>query len=103
MLSELSWKAVVDGLSDAWRALGENIAPEGVFTRDSFERLIRVSYPIAPFNQPEVLAPFVGLAGLLLSFVLAGVAATSLLSMVAALLALALLLTRFFGVSLEIG
>lgn len=103
MLSEVSWKALIDGVSDAWRALGESIAPEGVFTRESLERLVRVSYPVAPFNRPEVLAPLVGLVGLLLSFVLAGVAATSLLSMIAALLALALLLTRFFGVSLEIG
>jgi hypothetical protein len=103
MLSELSWKAMVDGVNDAWRSLGEAVAPDGVFSRDSLERLVRVSYPVAPFNRPEVVAPLLGLAGLLLSMVLAGVAATSLLSMIAALLALGLLLTRFFGVSLELG
>jgi len=103
MLSEISWRTLVDGVNDAWRSLGDSVAPEGMFSRDSLERLVRVSYPVAPFNQPELIAPLLGLAGLLLSLVLAGVAATSLLTMIAALLALGLLLTRFFGVSLEIG
>jgi len=103
MLPELSWQALIDGVNDAWNALGQTLAPEGVFTRDSLERLVRVSYPVAPFNRPEVAAPLLGLAGVLLSLVLAGVAVSSLLSMVAALLALGLLLSRFFGVSLELG
>ncbi|HEY8517792.1 MAG TPA: hypothetical protein VIS07_19965 [Candidatus Binatia bacterium] len=103
MIPELSWQTLLDGVRDAWSALGSAVAPEGVFTRDALERLVRLSYPVAPFNRPELLAPILGLAGVLLSLVLAGVAVSSLLSMVAALLALGLLLTRFFGVTLELG
>ncbi|MEW6268561.1 MAG: hypothetical protein AB1689_04595 [Thermodesulfobacteriota bacterium] len=103
MLPELWWQALIDGVRDAWNSFGDTVAPEGVFSRDSLERLLRVSYPVAPFNRPEVMAPLLGLAGVLLSIVLAGVAVSSLLSMVAALLALGLLLSRFFGVTLELG
>ncbi len=53
--------------------------------------------------EPEFVAPVLGIAGVLLSLLLAGVAFSSLLSMVAALLALAMMLTRFYGVSLELG
>ena len=103
MLVELSWKTLVDQVSDAWFVLADAVAPEGLFSRDAVERFVRVSYPVAPFNQPEIVAPLLGIAGVLLSLVLAGVALSSLLSMIAALLALGLLLTRFFGVSFEVG
>lgn len=103
MLPEQPWQYLVDSLTEAWSAMSDAVAPEGLFTRDAFDRLVRVSYPVAPFNQPEFVAPLLGIAGILLSLVLAGVAVSSLLSMIAALLALGLLLTRFFGVSLEIG
>jgi len=103
MLQEFSWQGLVDGVSGALTSIGEAIAPEGLFSRDAVDRLVRVTYPVAPFNQPEFVAPVLGIAGVLLSLVLAGVAVSSLLSMVAALLALAMLLTRFYGVTLEVG
>jgi len=103
MLQELSWQNLVDTVSSTWSALAEAVAPEGLFSRDAVDRLVRITYPVAPFNQPEIVAPLLGVAGVLLSLVLAGVAVSSLLSMVAALLALAMLLTRFYGVSLEVG
>src|SRR3954454_2567952 len=103
MLQEVSWRSLVETVSGAWAALTEAVAPEGLFSRDAVDRLVRVTYPVAPFNQPEIVAPLLGVAGVLLSLVLAGVAVSSLLSMVAALLALAMLLTRFYGVSLELG
>ena len=103
MLQEVSWQSLVDTVSGAWTTLTEAVAPEGLFSRDAVDRLVRVTYPVAPFNQPEIVAPVLGIAGVLLSLVLAGVAVSSLLSMVAALLALAMLLTRFYGVSLEVG
>jgi hypothetical protein len=103
MLQEVSWRSLVDTVSGAWSALTDAVAPEGLFSRDAVDRLVRVTYPVAPFNQPEIVAPVLGFAGVLLSLMLAGVAVSSLLSMVAALLALAMLLTRFYGVSLEFG
>lgn len=103
MLQELTWQNLVDTVSSTWSTLTEAVAPEGLFSRDAVDRLVRITYPVAPFNQPEVVAPLLGVAGVLLSLVLAGVAVSSLLSMVAALLALAMLLTRFYGVSLEVG
>jgi hypothetical protein len=103
MLQELSWQSLIETVSSAWQTLAESIAPEGLFSRDAVDRLVRVTYPVAPFNEPEIVAPVLGIAGVLLSLVLAGVAVSSLLSMVAALLALAMLLTRFYGVTLEVG
>ena len=103
MLQEFSWQGLVDTVGGAIASLGEAIAPEGLFSRDAVDRLVRVTYPVAPFNQPEFVAPVLGIAGVLLSLVLAGVAVSSLLSMVAALLALAMLLTRFYGVTFEVG
>lgn len=103
MLQEFSWQGLVDSVSGALTSIGEAIAPEGLFSRDAVDRLVRITYPVAPFNQPEFVAPVLGIAGVLLSLVLAGVAVSSLLSMVAALLALAMLLTRFYGVTLEVG
>jgi hypothetical protein len=103
MLQEFSWQGLVDSVTGALTSIGEAIAPEGVFSRDAVDRLVRITYPVAPFNQPEFVAPVLGIAGVLLSLVLAGVAVSSLLSMVAALLALAMLLTRFYGVTLEVG
>jgi hypothetical protein len=103
MLQEVSWQSLVDAVSNAWSTLAEAVAPEGLFTRDAVDRLVRITYPVAPFNEPQIVAPLLGVAGVLLSLVLAGVAVSSLLSMVAALLALAMMLTRFYGVSLEVG
>jgi hypothetical protein len=103
MLQEFSWQRLVDTVSGALTSIGEAIAPEGIFSRDAVDRLVRVTYPVAPFNQPEFVAPVLGIAGVLLSLVLAGVAVSSLLSMLAALLALAMLLTRFYGVTFEVG
>jgi hypothetical protein len=103
MLQEFSWQRLVDTVGGALTSIGEAIAPEGIFSRDAVDRLVRVTYPVAPFNQPEFVAPVLGIAGVLLSLVLAGVAVSSLLSMLAALLALAMLLTRFYGVTFEVG
>ncbi len=103
MLQDFSWQNLVDSVSGALSSIGDAIAPEGLFSRDAMDRLVRITYPVAPFNQPEFVAPVLGIAGVLLSLLLAGVAFSSLLSMVAALLALAMMLTRFYGVSLELG
>ena len=103
MLQDFSWHNLVETLSGVLSALRETVAPEGLFTRDAVDRLVKITYPVAPFNQPEFVAPVLGIAGVLLSLLLAGVAFSSLLSMVAALLALAMMLTRFYGVSLELG
>jgi len=103
MLQEISWQSLVETVGGAWTTLTDAVAPEGVFSRDAVDRLVRITYPVAPFNQPEFVAPLLGMAGVLLSLLLAGVAVSSLLSMVAALLALAMLLTRFYGVTLEVG
>ncbi len=95
-LASRTWTAVRDGLAEA-------LSGEDLLTREGLQGLVRLARPIAPFNQPELAAPLVGLAGALLSLVLAGVAVSSLGTLLVALLALAFLLTRVYGVSLEIG
>jgi hypothetical protein len=83
-------------------ALRDEVLAEGIFSREGLVGLIRLTRPIAPFNQPQLFAPLVGLAGALLSLVLAGLAVSSVGTLLAAVLGLVLILTRVFGFSLEI-
>ena len=106
MNESIGWRLIVEVANRAWEAASEGwrdgVLSADALSGDALASLGRLARPVAPFNQPEFFAPLVGLAGLLLSLVLAGVAVSSLLSLVAATLALFLLLTRFFGVSVEI-
>jgi len=58
--------------------------------------------PVAPFNQPNFLAPLVTVGALLTFLMLSGVAVTALGALLTALLALYLLLVQVFGVSIEL-
>ena len=103
MWQGLSWQSLVARLGDLWSAVRDEIAPEGIFTRETALEIVRLSRPIEPFNQPDFIAPLIGLGGLLLGLVLAGVALSSLGALLTALLALALLLTQVYGIRLELG
>ncbi|MBM4266663.1 MAG: hypothetical protein FJ144_08640 [Deltaproteobacteria bacterium] len=98
---EFSWRMLVEQVGAFWEGLRAQL-PESLFTPQGARELVRLSHPVEPFNQPELVAPVVGLAGLLLGLVLAGVAVGALGTLLVAVIALALLLTRVYGVSLEI-
>jgi hypothetical protein len=103
MVVGVSWGVLASLAERAWDAIAEGFAPEEWLSRDGLRNLVRLTHPVEPFNRPEFVAPLVGLAGMLLGLVLAGVAVSSLATLVVALVALGLMLARVYGVSLEIG
>jgi hypothetical protein len=58
--------------------------------------------PVDPFNRSEVLAPLVGMAGVVLMLMLSGVAVGALATTIAALMALYFLLTQVFGYDISV-
>ena len=64
--------------------------------------LLSLLRPIAPFNQPHILAPVVTIGALLTFLMLSGVAVAALGALLTALLALYILLVQVFGVSIEV-
>lgn len=96
-----SFEALAKQVSDLWEQLRASM-PESVFSRDGATELVRLAQPVEPFNYFDFLAPVVGLAGLLLGLVLAGVAVASLGTLLASLLGLGFLLTEVYGVTLEV-
>lgn len=64
--------------------------------------LLPLLRPVAPFNEPRLLAPAVTIGGLLTFVLLSGVAVTALGALLLALLALYLLLVQVFGFSIEL-
>jgi hypothetical protein len=57
--------------------------------------------PVAPFNEPAVLAPVVALSALIGVMVFSGVALSAFATLMVALLALYLVLAEIFGYSFE--
>jgi hypothetical protein len=101
----------VEGFSWEWlaaqaRALWSEISremPDGLFSRRTATDLVRLARPVEPFNAFDLVAPVIGIAGLVLGLMLAGVAVASLGTLLASLLALGLLLTEVYGVTLEVS
>jgi len=103
MLQELSWQNLVDTVSSTWSTLIEAVAPEGLFSRDAVDRLVRITYPVAPFNQPGGRRAAARRRGRAAQPGAGGGRRLVAAEHGRALLALAMLLTRFYGVSLEVG
>ncbi len=57
--------------------------------------------PVAPFNEPAVLAPVVAIAAVIGMFIFSGVAISAFTTLMVALLALYLVLVEIFGYSFE--
>jgi hypothetical protein len=79
----------LSGLSDRFR---EEVRAQGLFP------LLR---PVAPFNEPQFLAPIVTLAAVIGFMLLSGLAISAFATLLVALLALYLLLAEVFGFSVE--
>lgn len=73
------------------------------FSREGLREIVRLAEPVSPFDRPSMLAPLFGLAAALLGLVLSGVAVSALSTLLASLLGLAFLLTRVYGITLEVG
>ncbi len=75
---------------------------EALGTEARQQGLLTLLLPIAPFNQPRILAPAVTVGALVTFLLLSGVAVAALGALLTALLALYLLLVQVFGVSIEL-
>lgn len=106
---EAAWRSVVEPLAGIWKSLEGTlesfVGREGIdaFSGDAWRSVARLSRPVDPFDRPDFLAPLIGIAGLVVGLLLCGIAIASLGSLVASLMALGLLLTRVFGISVEVG
>lgn len=96
-----SFEALANQVTELWQQIRANLPP-GVFSREGASEIVRLAQPVEPFNYFDFLAPVVGLAGLLLGLILAGVAVASLGTLLASLLGLGFLLTEVYGVTLEV-
>jgi len=99
----IAWRYLTEQAGSLLESLREEALGENFFSAEALNGILKLTTPIAPFNQPSIVAPLLGLGGVLLALVLAGVAGSSLLILLAATLTLALLLSRMFGFSIELG
>lgn len=74
-------------------AIGDEVRANGVLP------MLR---PVAPFNQPGIVAPAVTVGGVVAFFLLSGLAVAAFGSLLFALLALYLLLVEVFGFTVEL-
>jgi hypothetical protein len=102
-MTQIAWQYLTEQASQLFSSLREEALGERFFSIESLQGLLRLTQPVAPFNQPAFIAPLVGLGGMLLGLILAGVAVSSFAALLTAILALALLLSRMFGFSVELG
>lgn len=100
-MEEFSFEALAEQVRAFWARLRSEL-PESLFSREGATELARLTRPVEPFNYSDLLAPVIGLAGLLLGVLLTGVALASLGTLLASMLALGFLLTEVFGVTLEV-
>jgi hypothetical protein len=109
-MEDLAWRLLRDQLATLVGSLRQSLWNDGglgdvlaeAFSPAAFQELAGLARPVPPFNGFSWMEPLIGLGGVLASLALAGVAGTSLLTLLAATLALGLILTRVFGFSLEI-
>lgn len=100
-MEEFSFEALARQVSEFWERLRERL-PQDLFSRETATEIARLTRPVEPFNASDLLAPIIGVAGLLLGVILAGVAVASLGTLLASMLSLGFLLTEVFGVTLEV-
>ncbi len=102
--SALDWMlgALAESAATAWQEIRTGWQPAELLAGRSWEELSRVTAPVEPFNRPELLAPVIGLAGVVFGLVLAGVALGALGTLLLAILGMGILLSRLYGISLEV-
>lgn len=100
-MEEFSFEALAQQVNEFWTRLRAQL-PEDLFSREGATEIVRLTRPVEPFNYSDLLAPVIGLAGLLLGVILSGVALASLGTLLASILALGFLLTEVYGVTLEV-
>ena len=106
MSESTGWTSWSDGVLEWWTSLGESLGAqlggEGSFVSRDWPALVRLGRPVEPFNRSDWVAAIVAVAGIVLAAVLTGIALASLGALLVSLLALGLLMTRVFGLSIEL-
>jgi hypothetical protein len=88
-----TWLETIYG--ELWGVVGE-------FSQQVREQgLLPLLRPVAPFNEPAVLAPVVAVTAMIGFFFLSGIAISAFAAFVVALLAIYLVLAQVFGYSFE--
>jgi hypothetical protein len=67
----------------------------------SEQGLLPLLSPVAPFNEPAMLAPVVAVSALIGFFFFSGIAVSAFAALIVALLAIYLVLAQVFGYSFE--
>jgi len=81
---------------------GELRGVVGEFSQQVREQgLLPLLRPVAPFNEPAVLAPVIAVSAMIGFFFLSGIAISAFAALVVALLAIYLVLAQVFGYSFE--
>lgn len=96
------WRPWVDGVAGGWALLREKLAGARE-TVEEWQGLARIGAPVEPFDGTGLLGAIVGLTAVLAGLWLVGVALVSLAALLGSLLGLGFLLTRVFGVSVELA
>lgn len=100
-MEEFSFEALVRQVETLWARVRSEL-PDDLFSPSTARELARLTRPVEPFNYSDLLAPVIGLAGLLAGVLLTGVAVASLGTLLASLLGLGFLLTEVYGITLEV-
>ena len=85
-------EAIVGQVRSIVRDVGQQLGDDGILP------LLR---PVAPFNEPAMLAPVVAISAMIGVVVCSGVAISAFATLMVALLALYLVLAEIFGYSFE--
>ena len=103
MFPEMNWQNFFSNVDEFLENVQDRLPLEGVFSKQAIDGVVGFSRPVGPIADSPLLAPLVGVAGILAGLLLAGVALGSLGALLGALLALGFLLARVYGVSFELA
>lgn len=103
MFPEMEWDSLVASVDQFWTDFREQFLEDGVLSSSAIQGVADFTKPVGPMGDSGLLAPLIGVAGLLAGLLLTGVALGALGALLGALLALGFLLVRVYGVSFEMS
>ena len=103
MFPEMEWDKFLTGVDQFWAEFRDQFLDERVLSGTAVQGVADFTRPVGPLGDSGILAPMIGVAGLLAGLLLSGVALGALGALLGALLALGFLLARVFGISLEVA
>lgn len=102
MFPEMEWENFVASVDQFWSDFRDQFLEDGVLSSSAIQGVADFTKPIGSLGDSGLLAPLIGVAGLIAGLLLTGVALGALGALLGALLALGFLLVRIYGVSFEV-